>query len=507
VALRHDAACPVCRLFDCTKTPATLYRLPERHRGIGCLAAVFALLGSCLIGCPRLAPAAGEGTPQRLPVDLMIEGGTVVTMDSERRIIENGALAVRGDTILAVGPRAELARQYVPGRRIDARDKLILPGLINGHTHAPMVLFRGLGDDLPLHDWLEQYIFPAEARNVNEEFVTWGTQLAALEMIKSGTTTYADIYYFEDAIARATRDAGLRGVLGEAILDGQAPDHKTPAEALAYTERFLERWKGDRLIRPAVGPHSTYLTSEDTLRKSFALARRFGAPILIHLSETQREVDESRARHGVSPAGYLEQLGLLGPDVVAAHCTWMDGADIGLMARRGVGCVHNPSSNMMLASGVAPVVALRAAGIPVGLGTDGPAGSNNDLDLMEEMDLAAKLQKVERHDPSALNARQALEMATIDGARALHMEREIGSLEPGKKADVIQLNLSVPHAVPLYDLYGQVVYSLKSSDVETVIIDGRVVMQDRRVLTLDERAIAARARDYGERVKRSLAKP
>ncbi len=303
---------------------------------------------------------------------------------------------------------------------------------------------------MPLQDWLEQYIFPAEAKNVSEELVTWGTRLAALEMIRTGTTTCADIYYFEDAIARATRDAGLRGVLGEAILDGRAPDHATPAAALAYTERFLERWKGDRLVRAAVAPHSIYLASEDTLRKSFALARRFGAPILIHVAETKREVDESRARHGLSPVGYLERLGLLGPDVVAKHCTWVDAEDIALLARRGVGCVYNPSSNMMLASGVAPVVDLLAAGVAVvGLGTDGPAGSNNDMNLMEEMDLAAKLQKVARRDPRALNARQVLEMATIGGARALHMEAEIGSLEPGKKADLIVLGLSAPHAVPL----------------------------------------------------------
>jgi 5-methylthioadenosine/S-adenosylhomocysteine deaminase len=440
-------------------------------------------------------------------VDLLVEGGTVVTMDAQRRVLEDGAVAVRGDAIVAVGSRAELASRYTAARRILARGKLVLPGLINGHTHAPMVLLRGLGDDLPLQEWLERYIFPAEARNVSEDFVTWGTRLAALEMIRSGTTTFADIYYFEDAIARATRSAGLRGVLGEAILDGPAPDHKTPAEALAYTERFLDRWKGDRLIRAAVAPHSIYLASEDTLRKAFALARRHRAPILIHLAETKREVDESRARHGVSPVAYLEQLGLLGPDVVAKHCTWVDAADIALLARRGVGCVYNPSSNMMLASGVAPVADLLAAGVAVGLGTDGPAGSNNDMNLMEEIDLAVKLQKVSRGDPRALNARQAVEMATITGARALHMEREIGSLEPGKKADVIVVDLNAPHAVPLHDLYAQIAYALKGSDVETVVIGGRPVMQDRRVLTLDEAAVLARARHHGERVKRSLATP
>jgi len=374
------------------------------------------LLGLCLAGAPAF-PWLGSGlAASREAIDLLVEGGTVVTMDSDRRVIDDGAVAIRGDAIVAVGTRAELGKRYTPARRIGASGRLILPGLINGHTHVPMALFRGLGDDLPLQEWLEQYIFPAEAKNVSEEFVTWGTRLAALEMIRSGTTTYADIYYFEDAIARATRAAGLRAVLGQAILDGPAPDHKTPAETLAYMERFLQRWQDDPLIRAAVAPHSTYLASEDTLRKAFALARRHRAPILIHLSETKREVEESRARHGLSPVGYLDKLGLLGPDVVAKHCTWVDTADIALLAARGVGCVHNPSSNMMLASGVAPVVELLAAGVATGLGTDGPAGSNNDHNLMEEMDLAAKLQKVSRRDARALNAQQALEMATIGGA-------------------------------------------------------------------------------------------
>ncbi|MBI3671118.1 MAG: amidohydrolase [Acidobacteria bacterium] len=428
-------------------------------------------------------------------------------MDAERRVLEDAAVAVRGDTIVAVGPRAELEARYVPARRIDARGRLVLPGLINGHNHAPMTLLRGLKDDVTLQDWLQNYIFPAESRNVNEEFVARGTRLAALEMIRGGTTTYADMYYFEDAIARETKAAGLRAVLGETILDFPAPDNKNLAQALAYTENFLKRWKGDPLIRAAVAPHSVYLCSEKTLKESAALARRYGAPILIHLSETKREVDEIRAQYGLSPPQHLEKVGVLGPDVLAAHCIWVDAADMALLARRQVGCVHNPSSNMMLASGVAPVVEMRAAGVRLGLGTDGPAGSNNDLDLMEEMDLAAKLQKVTRMDPRALGAEQALEMATIGGAKALHMEEEIGSLETGKKADLVLLGISAPHAVPMYQVYSQIVYALKASDVETVVIAGRTVMENRRVLTLNEAEVVARAREYGARVKQSLAAP
>lgn len=450
---------------------------------------------------------AGWGAPPRERVDLLVVGGTVVTMDAHWRVIEDGAVAVRGDTIVAVGPRVETEARFTAAKRIDARGWIVLPGLVNTHTHVPMTLLRGIADDLALQEWLEKFIFPAEARNVTEDFVTWGTRLAALEMIRGGTTTYADMYYFEDAVARATKQAGMRGVLGETILDFPAPDNKTVAQALAYTEDFLKRWKGDPLIHAAVAPHSMYTASEQTLRHSAGLARRYNAPILIHLSETKREVDDARAKFGLSPVAYLEKLGVLGPDVLAAHCIWVDAADIAILARHQVGCAHNPSSNTMLASGTAPVLEMLAAGVRLGLGTDGPAGSNNDLNLMEEMDLAAKLQKVTRMDPRALSARQALEMATIGGARALHMEKEIGSLEAGKKADLILLRTDAPHAVPMYDVYSQVVYALKASDVETVVIAGRVVLENRRVLTLNEAEVLAKAKEYGEKVRRSLAPP
>jgi len=450
---------------------------------------------------------AAKKAPALERVDLLIAGGTVVTMDAGRRVLQDGAIAVRGDTIVAVGTRAELAARYAPARRINASGKLVLPGLINGHTHVPMTLLRGIADDLALQEWLEKYIFPAEARNVTEEFVTWGTRLAALEMIRGGTTTFADMYYFEDTVARETKAAGMRGVLGQSILDFPVPGFKTVPEGLAYAEKFLAHWKGDPLIHAAVAAHSIYTCSEGTLKQSAALARRYGAPILIHVAETKRELDESRAKHGASPVAYLEKIGVLGPDVLAAHCVWLSSADIAILAKYQVGCVHNPSSNMMLASGVAPIVEMRAGGVRVGLGTDGPAGSNNDLNMMEELDLAAKLQKISRMDPRALGAKEALEMATIEGARALHMESEIGSLEAGKKADLIVLRLDAPHAVPMYSVYSQIVYALKASDVETVVIGGRAVMENRRVLTLNEAEVIAKAREFGERVKRSLAAP
>lgn len=449
--------------------------------------------------------AQEKAAPQR--VDLLISGGTVVTMDAQRRVIEDGAVAVRGDAIVAVGTRAALDAGYMAQRRIDARGKLVMPGLVNGHTHAAMTLLRGIADDMNLQDWLTKFIFPAEARNVSEDFVTAGTRLGALEMIRGGTTTYVDMYYFEDAVARATKAAGMRGVLGETLLDFPAPDNKTVAAGLAYTQSFLQRWKGDPLIRAAAAPHSMYLASEATLRSAASLARRFQAPILIHVAETKKEVDDSRTKNDASPVAYLDRIGLLGPDVIAAHCVWVDAADIALLAKKNVGCVHNPSSNMMLASGVAPVGEMLAAHLALGLGTDGPAGSNNDLDLMEEMDLAAKLQKVWRKDPQALGALQSLEMGTILGARAIHLEKEIGSLEARKKADLIVLDLDAPHAVPLYNLYSQIVYALKASDVRTVVIAGRIVMENRKVLMLDEAAIRAQAQRYAEQVKKSLAGP
>jgi len=441
---------------------------------------------------------------QKQSVDLMVSGGIVVTMDSTRAIYPDGSVAVRGDSIVAVGPRAEIEGRYHSAQVIDARGHLVLPGFINGHTHVPMTLFRGLHDDVTLNDWLYKYIFPAEAKNVNEEFVRWGTRLAAAEQIRAGVTTFADMYYFEDAIAEETQAAGMRAVLGETFIDFPAPDNKSEAEMLAYTEKFLKRWQGDPLIHAAPAPHSIYTCSKKTLQDAAALARKYHAPILIHVAEMKKEWEDSEKANGMSPVAYLEKIGVLGPDIVAAHCIFVDEADRKLLAQRGAGCVHNPSSNMMIASGVSPVPELRAAGVAVGLGTDGPAGSNNDLDLMEEIDLAAKLAKVSKMDPLALNAQSVVEMATIDGARALHMEKEIGSLEAGKKADVILISLNEPNAVPMYDIYAQIAYSLKGNDVRTVIIGGKFVMQDHLLLTVDERKVMDKAREYGKAVKASL---
>jgi len=448
--------------------------------------------------------SATAAAQDKQAVDLIVSGGTVVTMDGARAVYQDGSVALRGDSIAAVGPRAEIESRYSAAQMIDARGHLVLPGFINGHTHVPMTLFRGLHDDVTLNDWLYKYIFPAEAKNVNEEFVRWGTRLAAAEQIRAGVTTFADMYYFEDAIAEETKAAGMRGVLGETFIDFPAPDNKSEAEMLAYTEKFLKRWQGDPLIHAAAAPHSIYTCSQKTLQDEEALARKYHAPILIHVAEMKKEWDDSEKANGMSPVQYLEKIGVLGTDIVAAHCIFVDEPDRKLLAARGTGCVHNPSSNMMIASGVSPVPEMRAAGVAVGLGTDGPAGSNNDLDLMEEIDLAAKLAKISKMDPLALNAKAVVEMATIDGARALHMEKEIGSLEVGKKADVVLISLNETYAVPMYDVYAQIAYSLKGSDVDTVVIGGRVVMRERKLLTIDEPAVIEKAREYGAAVKKSL---
>jgi len=449
---------------------------------------------------------AQEPSKEAASVDLLVRGATIVTMDPERHVIENGYIAVRGDQIYAMGqnPASDYPKGLSAKQTIEANGRLVFPGLINGHTHIPMVLMRGLKDDVTLDDWLRKFIFPAEARNVTEDYVRWGSRLALAEMIRSGTTTFADMYYFEDAEAEETKAAGLRGFLGETWIDFPAPDNKNEAEMIAYTEKFLKKWQRDPLIHASVAPHSIYTCSERTLKDSAALARKYHAPILIHLAEMRKEYVDSLEKNGATPVQYLEKIEFLGPDVLAAHCIWTDYTDMKILADRQVGCVHNPSSNMMLASGVAPVVDQRAAGMRVGLGTDGPAGSNNDLDMMEEMDLASKLQKISRMDPRALGAKGALEMATIEGARALHMEKEIGSLETGKKADFIILNLNVPNAVPMYDVYSQIVYALKASEVETVVVGGKTLLKDGKLLTVDQEKAIAKAKEYAKQVQASL---
>jgi 5-methylthioadenosine/S-adenosylhomocysteine deaminase len=441
--------------------------------------------------------------PRAHKVDLLVLGGTIVTMDGARRVIDDGGIAVTGGRIMAIGPRAEVEKEYTSRRRVNAAGKLIVPGLINGHTHIPMVLFRGLADDLDLQDWLTKYIFPAEAKNVSEDFVRAGTRLGLAEMIRGGTTTFCDMYYFEDAIADETAKAGVRGVLGETVIDFPVADNKTNAEAMAYVEKFVSKWKGNDLITPAIAPHAPYTVSEEHLKAVRAFSDRTGAPIVTHISETKREVDDSIKAKGASPVEYLERIGFLNERVIAAHMVWPQASEIEILKRRHVGVVHNPQSNMKLASGVAPLPRMMDEGVLLGLGTDG-AASNNDLNMWEEMDTVAKLHKVFTGDPKVISALQAFELATIRGAAALHMEKDIGSLEKDKRADLVIMERDSLNQIPLYNVYSDLVYATKASDVETVIINGRIVMRNRRLLTLNETAIKNGARIFREQIIKSL---
>jgi 5-methylthioadenosine/S-adenosylhomocysteine deaminase len=446
---------------------------------------------------------AAPGTTAGEAVDLLLTGGTVVSMDSAFRVLENGAVAVKGERIVAVGPAPELAARFDAARTIDTTGRIVMPGLVNTHTHVPMTLLRGVADDVELMVWLTKYIWPAESLHVTPEFVSWGTRLAAWEMIRTGTTTFADMYFYEDQVAEAAKQAGLRGFCAATVMDKPVPGLKNAEEGLRVAEAFLKKWSGDPLIVPALGPHAAYTVGPETLLRVRALADRYGAPITIHAAESPSEMEMVKRQYGTTTVAHLDKIGFLGPNVTLAHAIWLSDAEIATIAARGVGTAHCPSSNMKLASGVSPVPKLLKAFVRAGLGSDGPS-SNNDLNLFEEIDLALKLHKITSGDPGVLSARDGVEMATIGGARALHLEREIGSLEPGKRADLIVLANDSPWAQPRYDVYSHLAYALKGSDVVTSIVNGRVLMQDGRMLTLDTAEIAARAREYRERIAARL---
>jgi len=449
-----------------------------------------------------LAGLAGQSqTPRQ--VDLVVTGGTVVTVDATHRVLADGAVAISGADIVAVDTAEAIRRQFRGADTIDATGTVVMPGLVNTHTHAPMSLFRGLADDLALMDWLNNYIFPAEAKMVSPEFVRAGTRLAALEMIQSGTTTYADMYYFEEEIAKETRAAGLRGVLGQTIIQFPVADAKTPADGLKRAEAFINEFKGDALITPAVAPHALYTLDGPTLKAARDLSRRYNVPTLIHLAETRDEVKTAQERLFPSGVAYLDSLGFFGPGVLAAHGIYVSEPEMAVLKSKGVGVSHNPESNMKLASGTAPVTAYLRAGVALGLGTDG-AASNNDLDMFEAMRMASLLQKLQTSDPRVVNAQTAIDMATIGGARAMGMDKQIGSLEPGKRADLIVVGMSAARQTPVYDPVSHLVYVTRGDDVQTTIVNGKPLMRDRKMLTLDEAAIIREARGWAEKVRAAV---
>ena len=437
-------------------------------------------------------------------VDVILSGGTVVTMDPHYRLFNPGAVAVRNGEILAVGPLDEITAAYKAAELVECRGKVIMPGLVNAHTHVPMSLLRGLADDLRLDVWLVGYIMPVEREFVRPDFCWLGTQLGCAEMIRSGTTCFADMYYHEEAVADATARAGLRAICGQTILKFPSPDALSYDESLERTRAFIQRWKGHKLITPSVAPHAPYTATPEMLRAAAALALEYDVPLQIHVAETAHEVEEMRAANGMSPVTWVDQHDVLKTKSIAAHCVHVDEDDLRTLHRYQTGVIHNPTSNLKLASGFAPIAQMLALGINVGIGTDGVA-SNNDLDMFEEMRLAAFLAKGVTLDPTALPARQAVEMATIMGARALHLDSSIGSLEPGKRADIIVVDVTLVHNWPTFQrdeelVYSQLVYASKGNDVTDVMCDGVWLMRDRVLQTVDEAALMADAQKVARKI-------
>lgn len=435
--------------------------------------------------------------------DIVIHNGTVVTVNDRFEIIANGMICTEADRIVRVEPLPGVRDLPEARTVIDAGGGLVLPGLVNAHTHLPMTLFRGLADDLPLQMWLEKHIFPAEAAHLTPGSVEIGTALAGAEMMLSGTTTCCDGYFLEEAVAESVAASGLRAVLGQGVIDFPAPGIPDPKENITIAGRFAERWTGrESRIRPSIFCHSPYTCSAETLKSAKKLAQEHGLLFQIHAAETRAEHDRIRAHHGTTPIGYLDRLGLIDAATLLVHAVWVDEDDMAIVADRGAAVAHCPESNMKLGAGIAPLTGLLAAGIAVGLGTDGCA-SNNTLDLFQTMDITAKLHKVRDMQPTAADAATVLTLATRGGARAIGMENDIGSLEAGKKADLIVIDTRQPHLVPMYHPVSHVVYAAKGSDVTTVVVDGRLLVRDRQPLHLDLGQIMARvnalARSIGEK--------
>ena len=433
--------------------------------------------------------------------DILIKNGTVLTMDAENTLIERGAVGVKADTISYIGN--DLEEKVTTKKVIDANGGIVLPGLINGHTHAAMSLFRGLADDLPLMDWLTNYIFPVESR-MNADFVYTGTLLACAEMILSGTTTFCDMYLFEGEVAKAAKNAGMRCLVGEVLYDFASPNYGPVENGFRYTESLIQTWQHDPLVSIAVEPHSLFTCSPDLFREANQLALKYQVPMITHLAETLGEVKDIKERYGRSPVEHLQALGLLGSHLIADHCVHLDKNEIQVLVQNGVRAIHNPESNMKLASGIAPIPEMLEMGMTIGLGTDGCA-SNNNLDLFTEMDMAAKLHKLSTMDATVMDAVTVLKMSTIEGAKALGMASIIGSLEVGKKADIIIVDVKKPHLTPMYNPYSHLVYAARGNDVSHSIINGTLIMEGRKLLglTLDE--IMKRARQKSVDVLRWLS--
>ncbi|MCC5637110.1 amidohydrolase [Nostoc sp. CHAB 5844] len=444
------------------------------------------------------------GNQRRQPVELIVGGDFVVTMNDAQPVIKNGAVAIKDGKIVAVDTQDKILASYRAAKRLPGEGMVLMPGLVNGHSHTAMVLFRGLADDLNLQDWLQNYIFPAEGRFVNENFVRVGEELACWEMISGGTTTFVDMYFQPDVAARVVDRCGLRAVIAPSSIDFPSPGFRGWDDAFAAAVDFVKRWQGrNPRIIPALAPHAPYTVSPEHLTQAIQAARQYDVPITIHLAETQTEVQDIQQRYNATPVQHLENLGFLEPRVFAAHVVWPNASEIALMARRGVGVIHNPDSNLKLASGFAPIPAMVQAGIEVGLGTDG-AASNNDLDMWEAIRLTALIHKGTTLNPTTLPAQTVLRMATMGGAEALGLADKIGAIKAGLQADLIQVDLTSAHLTPLYDVISHLVYAAKAEDVDTVIVEGKVLMSRRKVLTVDTEQIRREAIRIGEQIQAEL---
>jgi 5-methylthioadenosine/S-adenosylhomocysteine deaminase len=436
--------------------------------------------------------------------DVLLFNAHVLTMDEDMHQYSSGAVAVKGDSILAVGPEAEIRQEYQGIEGIDCSGKVLLPGLINAHTHVPMTLLRGLADDLRLDVWLMGYMMPVERQYVSPEFVRLGTSIACAELIRSGVTTFNDMYYFEEDVAKATAAAGMRAVCGQTVMKFPAPDAESYEDSFAMARDFIQRWKGHPLIVPAVAPHAPYTCTAEILRSTADLAKEFDVPLHTHIAETAFEVENMRTEQGMPVVPYVKKQGLFEAKVIAAHCVHVDIGEMRTMLHYGAGVSHNPSSNLKLASGFAPVMKMLETGLNVGIGTDGPA-SNNDLDMFEEVRLAAFIAKAVTNDPTSLPASTALLMATRLGAQALHLGHLTGSLTPGRRADLILVDVTPLHNSPSYrrspdNSYAQIVYASKSTDVSDVMVNGAWLMRDHELLTVHEQELLAQAAGIAHQV-------
>ncbi len=459
---------------------------------------VYMLLGAPTILAP---PLNSRGLVAKQPADLIVTHAYVVTMNGAKDIYENGAVIIKGGRIIAVGP-ATITTGYLATKTIDAAGDIVLPGMVNTHTHASMTAFRGLGDDVP--DRLQRFIFPLEHKLVDREIVYWGALHGMVEMIQGGVTTMADMYYFEDEVARGARKIGMRGVLGETVLNAPAPDSKEPYGGIAYAKNFIQQFRGDPLITPAFAPHAPYTVDAEHLQIIQKEADAQDVPILMHVAEMPDEVTNNKKNFNKTPVEYLDSIGLLSERLVAAHCIFVTDTDMALLKTRGVGVAHNMVANIKSAKGVAPAWKMFNDGVRVGLGTDGPM-SGNTLDIIGQLGYVAKVQKLANHDRNIMPALDVVEMATMGGARALHMEDRIGSLEPGKFADMIALDHDSTTMTPFYDVYSTLVYSASAHDVNTTIIQGRVIMENRKIRTVDAVEVREHMRSLSRRIADAVA--